>query len=80
MLKEKQALTLLRAQLEEKRERECWRCKKFKHLACNCRNRNQEEERKSIPQNRFEVLASRVIRCGAREEVKVRRQEVVEEV
>jgi len=47
MLKEKQALTSLRAQLEERKERECWSCKKFGHLAHNCRNRNEEEKGKS---------------------------------
>ena len=46
----------------------------------NCRNREQEKKEKSTLQNRFEVLASRVMRCGLREEVKVKRQEVVEEV
>jgi len=33
-----------------------------------------------ILQNKFEVIASRVIQCGVREEVKVRRQETMEEV
>jgi len=80
MLKGKQALASLRAQLGERKERECWSCKKFGHLACNCRNRNQEKKGKSISQNRFEVLASRLMRYGVREEVKMRRQEVVEEV
>jgi len=34
---------------------------------------------KPIPQNKFEVIASRVMQCGVREEVKVKRQEIVEE-
>ena len=46
----------------------------------NCRNREQEEKGRSTLQNRFEVLASRVMRYGLRGEVKVRRQEVVEKV
>jgi len=44
MLKEKQALALLRAQLEGRRKRECWSYKKFRHLAHNYRNRNEEEK------------------------------------
>jgi len=35
---------------------------------------------KPIFQNKFKVIASRVIQCGVREEIKVRRQKVVEEV
>jgi len=80
MLKEKQALALLRAQLEGRRKRECWSYKKFRHLAHNYRNRNEEEKGKLTPQNRFEVLASRVIRYSIREKVKVRKQEMAEEV
>jgi len=55
-------------------------CKRFGHLACNCRNKKQEEKGKPIPQNKFEVTASRVIQCKVEEKVKVRRQEIMEEV
>jgi len=72
LLKEKHAFASLRAKIKEKRERECWSCKRFKHLACNCRNKRKEEKGTSVPQNRFEVLSSRVMRCG----VEIRRQEV----
>ena len=48
-------------------------------MAYNCRNK-KEIKRKPISQNKFEVIASRVIQCRVREEIKVRRQEVVEEV
>jgi len=34
---------------------------------------------KPVFQNRFEVIASRVMQCGVREEAKVRRQKTVEE-
>jgi len=37
-------------------------------------------KKKPISQNKFEVIASRVMQCGVREEIKVRRQEVVEKV
>jgi len=58
LLKEKYALTSLRAKLEGKRERECWSCKEFRHLAQNCRNKGKEEKGKAVPQNKFEVLNS----------------------
>jgi len=61
MLKEKQTLTSLRAQLEGRRERECWSCRKFGHLAYNCRNETEKTKGKLIPQNKFEVIASRVM-------------------
>jgi len=80
MLKEKQALALLRAQLEKRRERKYWSCKKFRYLVHNCRNRNQEKKGKSVLQDRFEVLVSRVMKYSIREEVKVRKQEMVEKV
>jgi len=34
---------------------------------------------KPIPQNKFEVIASRVMQYRVREKVKVRRQEIIEE-
>ena len=61
MLKEKQALISLRAQLEGRREREYWSCRKFGHLVCNCRNEKEKTKGKPIPQNKFEVIVSRVI-------------------
>jgi len=75
LLKEKHALALLRAKLEEKRERECWNCKGFGHLVHNCRNRKEREKRMAVPQNKFEVLKSRVMRYKV-EERTIRRQEV----
>ena len=74
MLNQKHALTKLRAELEKSKRKMCWCYKKFGHLAQNCKNKEGEEKGKLIPQNKFEVLASRVMRCGVREEV-VRRQE-----
>ena len=59
---------------------ECRWYRKFGHLAHNYRNREQEKKERSTLQNRFKVLTSRVMRCGLRREVKVRKQEVVEEV
>jgi len=45
-------------------------------LAKNCRSKGRRNEKKKEGENKFEVLANRVMQCGVRE---VRRQEVVEE-
>jgi len=80
LLNQKCTLSKLKAELERRKERMCWCCKKFGYLAHNCRNRNQKKKRKLVSQNRFEVLASKVMRYSVREGVEVRRQEVVEGV
>jgi len=80
MLNQWHALAKLRAEIEDREERVCWGCKRFGHLACNCRNKKGEEKGRLIPQNKFEVIASRVMQCRVREEVKVRKQEMMEEV
>jgi len=49
--------------------------KKFGYLACNCRNKKEERKRISVPQNRYEMLLSKVIKCR----VKIKRQEVERE-
>ena len=56
-----------------------WECRKFGHLACNYRNKKKEAKGKLIPQNRFEIIVSRVMQCGVKEKVKVRKQNTVEE-
>jgi len=71
MLKEKHALAKLRAELEGRKRKMCFEYKKFGHLACNCRNKGVEKKKTSAPQNRFEVLSSRVMRCR----VEIRKQE-----
>ena len=63
LLKQKHSLAKLRKELEEKEEKLCQYCKKFGHLACNCRNVKEERE-KAIPLNKFEILSSRVIQSG----------------
>jgi len=77
MLNQHCALTKLRAELEGKKERKCQSYKRFRHLAYNCRNKCEEDKRKAFPQNKFEVLANKVMRCKVREKVKVKRQEIV---
>jgi len=64
LLNEKCALAKLRAELEGRKGKLCRCCKKFGHLARNCRNKRGEEKGTVIPQNKFEVLSSRVMQCG----------------
>ena len=78
LLNQKHALTKLRVELEGRRERICRYCKRFRHLAHNCRSKKEKIKEKPIPQNKFEVIASRVMQYRVREEVKVRRQEIIE--
>jgi len=78
MLNQKKALAKLRAELEGREERKYWEYKKFGHLVHNYRNKGEEEKEKSTPQNRFAAIASRVIQCGVRDEIKVRWQKVEE--
>jgi len=61
LLKQKCALASLRTKLEGKREQECWNYKGFRHLVRNYRNKSRKEEREVTPQNKFEVLSSRVM-------------------
>ena len=44
MLNQWHALAKLRAEIEERERRVCWGYRKFRHLACNYRNREQEEK------------------------------------
>jgi len=67
LLNEKHALAKLRAKLEGRKGKLCRCYKKFGHLARNCRNRRREEKGTVVPQNKFEVLSSRVMQCGVEE-------------
>ena len=64
LLKEKRALTKLREEIEGRKGKLCRSCKGFRHLARNCRNRKEGEKGVEMPQNKFEVLKSRVMQCG----------------
>jgi len=75
LLKEKQALAKLREELEGRKERLCRYCKRFRHLAQNCRNKEEKKKRGAAPQNKFEILKSRVMQCG-KEGKMIRKQEV----
>jgi len=69
LLNKKHALAKLRVELEGRKGKLCWYCKKFGYLAQNCRNRIEEEKGVETPQNKFEILKSRVIQCGVEERV-----------
>jgi len=45
------------------KERKCFVCRGFGHIAYHCRNM-EEEGSVQMPSNRFEVLRSRVIQRG----------------
>jgi len=62
VLKKKQVLTKLRAELKGRKKEMCFECKKFGHLVHNCRNKEVGEKKKSAPQNRFEILLSRMMK------------------
>jgi len=72
MLNQQHALAKLKAKIEGRERRVCWGCRRFGHLARNCRNM-KEAKGKLVPQNRFEVIISRVMQCGTRKQAKVRR-------
>jgi len=64
LLREKRALAKLRVELEGRRGKLCRCCRKFRHLARNCRSKREGEKGTAIPQNKFEILSSRVMQCG----------------
>ena len=64
------------------REKRCFVCGVFGHMARYCRNRGEEKRGSSMPQNKFEVLKVRVIQRGegsGKEMVKERREILREE-
>ena len=67
LLREKYALTKLRIELEGRKRKLCRNCRGFRHLARNCRKGKKEEKEIAIPQNKFEILSSRVMQCGVEE-------------
>ena len=74
MLKQRCSLTKLREELERRKRKLYFSCKKFGHLAQNCRNKKEAGREVMIPQNKFKVLSSKVIQCRVKEK-KIRRQE-----
>ena len=46
------------------RERRCFVCGIFGHMARYCRNRGEEKRGLAMPQNKFEVLKNRVMQRG----------------
>ena len=76
LLKERYFLAKLREELEGKKGKLCRRYKGFRHLAHNCRNEREGEKKTVAPQNKFEILRSRVMQYGIEEQL-VRKQESV---
>ena len=72
MLNQQHTLAKLRTKIEGRKGKIYWGCKRFEYLAYNCRNKNIEEKKKPISQNKFEVIVSRMIQCRVGKEVKVR--------
>jgi len=69
LLREKCALAKLRGELEGRKGKLCRCCKGFGHLAQNCRKLKEEEKGIAVPQNKFEVLRSRVMQYRVEERV-----------
>jgi len=76
LLKEKCTLTKLREELKGRKEKLCRKCKGFMYLAYNYRNEKEREKETTTPQNKFEILRSKVIQCKVEGRV-IRRQELV---
>ena len=67
--------------MEGRKKRKCWNCRKFGHLAYNCRTKREKEKRREEkPQNKYKVLTTRVMQYGVRDKIKVRQQEKKKEV
>jgi len=69
LLREKRALTKLREELEERKGKLYRSCKGFRCLARNCRNKKEGEKEAERPQNKFEILRSRVMQYSVEERV-----------
>jgi len=76
LLREKRSLVKLRKELEGRKGKLCQCCKKFGHLVHNYRNKEEERKGTIIPQNKFEVLRSRVMQYRVEERM-IRRHEAI---
>ena len=76
MLNQKHVLAKLRTELEGREGRLCRCCERFGHFAQMCRS-GEEQKKKIVVENKFEMLKNQVMQCGMRV---VRRQEVMREV
>jgi len=68
----------LKTKIEKRKRKVYWKYGESGYLACNCRNKKIKMKRKLISQNKFEMIASRVMQCGVRKKVKVRKQKTIE--
>jgi len=76
LLRAKCSLAKLREELEGRKGKLCRCCKRFRHLARNCRNKKERKKGAIVPQNKFEVLRSRIMQYGVEERI-IKRYEVV---
>ena len=76
LLREKHFLAKLREELKGRKGKMYRYCKKFGHLAHNCRSKREEEKGEATPVNKFEMLSSRVMQSGIEERM-IRRHETV---
>jgi len=67
--RQKYAFIKLRVELERRKGKLCRCCRKFGHLAQNYRNKKERKKRVTTPQNKFEILSSRVIQYGVKEKI-----------
>jgi len=79
LLREKHSLAKLREELEGRKGKLYRCCKRFRHLAHNCRKKEEGKKGTIVPQNKFEVLRSRVMQCGVEERIIRRHKAVVVE-
>jgi len=82
----KKRIEELKKKKEEKRkrvirERRCFVCGIFGHMARYCRNRGEEKRGSLMPQNKFEVLKDRVMQRGegSGKEIGKERREILRE-
>ena len=67
MLNKRHALTKLRAELEGREGRLCRCCRRFGHLIRKYKSGEGQKKKRTVEENRFEVLKSCVMQCGVRE-------------
>ena len=63
------------------RERRCFVCGIFGHMACYCRNRGEKKRSTQMPLNKFEILKDRVMQGGegSEKEIGKEKREILRE-
>jgi len=55
------ALAKLKTVIEDRKKRVYWKYRKFRYLAYNCKNRKKKTKEKPISQNKFKMIANRMM-------------------